>query len=112
MQVIESAEEIFKRVQQNSKIKQLMTYNSDGLCIRSTIDHAKSVQYGAHFFQLTRRLELLLRDFDGGTVHNSFSRYPVNMIRINTKHHELIIAPGIIRACKLINLRIFNEKRE
>merc|ERR1711946_110471 len=84
-QISESAEEIFKRVQQVPSVNQLMVFNQDGLSIRSSVDAALSVQYGAHVQMMVRRMQASMKDIDSNTQ--------VQLIRVNSDQHEMVIAP-------------------
>ncbi|MES1904978.1 MAG: hypothetical protein MHPSP_001414, partial [Paramarteilia canceri] len=82
----ESSEEIFKRVQAMSGVKELMVFTQSGLCVRSSIDPEKSAKYGAHVQHISQNIQNLMREID--------PHYPAQLIRINSSKHEMVIAHG------------------
>jgi dynein light chain roadblock-type len=80
-------EETIKRLSSHKGVEGIVVVNMDGIPIRTTLDHDKTVQHAALITQLTAKAKSVVRDLDPGN--------DLTFLRIRSKKHEIMIAPGM-----------------
>ncbi|KAK3733492.1 hypothetical protein QZH41_019397 [Actinostola sp. cb2023] len=79
-------EETLKRIQSHKGVIGVIIINLEGIPIRSTLDNSTSVQYAGLFHQLTHKARSTVRDID--------PQNDLTFLRIRSKKHEIMVAPG------------------
>lgn len=79
-------EETFKRIQAHKGVIGVIVVNSEGIPIRSTLDNSTTVQYAGLISQLAAKARSTVRDIDPGN--------DLTFLRIRSKKHEIMVAPG------------------
>lgn len=76
-----------------------------GIAIRTTMENSLTVQYAALVHQLTSKAKSMVRDIE--------PMDDVTFIRIRTRRHELMIAPGFLMSYYMSYqelIKFFNKK--
>ena len=82
-------EETLKRLQNHKGVQGIVIVNSSGIPIRSTLtDPALTTQYAALISQLASKARSTVKELDPSN--------DLSFLRVRTKKHEIMIAPGII----------------
>ncbi|XP_076370847.1 dynein light chain roadblock-type 2-like isoform X2 [Tachypleus tridentatus] len=79
-------EETLKRIQTHKGVIGIIIVNSEGIPIKTTLDNSTTVQYAGLITQLADKARSTVRDID-----------PTNdltFLRIRSKKHEIMVAPG------------------
>ena len=63
--------------------------------IRTTMDNSTTVQYATLMFQFTAKARSSVRDID--------PQNDLTFVRIRTKKHEIMIAPGVLKIVTCVN---------
>eukprot|EP00126_Sphaerothecum_destruens_P006946 Sdes_comp19603_c0_seq2m11338 len=79
-------EETLKRIQTHKGVVGIVILNAEGIPIRTTVDNAQTVQYAALITQLHAKARSCVRDLD--------PQNELTFLRIRSKKHEIMIAPG------------------
>lgn len=75
----------FFRISSQKGVKGIIVVNSDGLCIKSTVEEPQSSDYARLITELCGKARHVVRDLD-----------PTNdlmFLRIRSKRHEIMVAP-------------------
>ena len=78
-------EETLKRLSLHKGVEGIVIVNNEGIPIRTTLDHDKTVQHAALISILTIKAKSVIRDLD-----------PLNdlvFLRIRSRKHEILVAP-------------------
>jgi dynein light chain roadblock-type len=67
-------------------VEGIVIVNMDGIPIRTTLDHEKTIQHSALITQLTAKARSVIRELD--------PQNDLTFLRIRSKKHEIMIAPG------------------
>jgi dynein light chain roadblock-type len=67
----------------------------EGIPIRTTLDHEKTIQHSALITQLTAKAKSMIRELDP-QVYLVFIKNDLTFLRIRSKKHEIMVAPGIL----------------
>ncbi|KAI8927123.1 hypothetical protein BC831DRAFT_511075 [Entophlyctis helioformis] len=78
-------EETIKRLSSHKGVEGIVIVNMEGIPIRTTLDHDKTIQYAALITQLTAKARSVVRDLD--------PQNDLTFLRIRSKKHEIMIAP-------------------
>ncbi|NXJ75149.1 DLRB2 protein, partial [Trogon melanurus] len=81
-------EETLKRIEAHRGVVATVVTNAEGIPIRTTVDNSTSVQYAGLFHQLTTKARSAVREID--------PQNDLTFLRIRSKKHEIMIAPGTI----------------
>ncbi|KAF3817630.1 hypothetical protein GH733_012917 [Mirounga leonina] len=68
-----------------------MVVNAEGIPIRTTLDNSTTVQYAGLLHQLTMKARSTVRDID--------PQNDLTFLRIRSKKHEIMVAPGNVAFC-------------
>ncbi|XP_063134212.1 dynein light chain roadblock-type 2 isoform X1 [Rattus norvegicus] len=79
-------EETLKRIQSHKGVIGTMVVNAEGIPIRTTLDNSTTVQYAGLLHQLTMKAKSTVRDID--------PQNDLTFLRIRSKKHEIMVAPG------------------
>jgi len=80
-------EETIKRIQGHKGVVGVIVVNSEGIPIRTTLDNSTTVQYAGLIHQLTQKARSTVRDID--------PQNDLTFLRLRSKKHEIMIAPGM-----------------
>ena len=88
-------------------VKGIVVVNNDGIVIRHTLEDPKvSVQYAALITVLTQKARSTIQNLDPAVSTPSFCtnglivvQDSMNLLRIRSKKHEIIVAPGEPHLC-------------
>lgn len=64
----------------------LIVVNSEGIPIKTTLDNSTTVQYAGLLHHLTAKARSVVRDID--------PQNDLTFLRIRSKKHEIMVAPG------------------
>jgi dynein light chain roadblock-type len=78
-------EETLKRISSHKGVIGILIVNSEGIPVRTTMDHATCTQYAALITQLSQKSRSCVRDLD--------PQNDLTFLRVRTKKHEIMIAP-------------------
>ena len=81
-------EAVMKKLMENKGVSEYLICNSDGISIKSTMDHKKAVQYCALVNGLVQKSQAAL-----STLLDP-SESTAEYLRLRTNKREIIIAPG------------------
>uniref|UniRef100_A0A674JBW2 Roadblock/LAMTOR2 domain-containing protein n=1 Tax=Terrapene triunguis TaxID=2587831 RepID=A0A674JBW2_9SAUR len=79
-------EETLKRIQAHKGVIGTIVVNAEGIPIRTTLDNSTTVQYAGLLHQLTMKARSTVRDID--------PQNDLTFLRIRSKKHEIMVAPG------------------
>ncbi|KAI8897152.1 hypothetical protein BC833DRAFT_527418, partial [Globomyces pollinis-pini] len=78
-------EETIKRLSSHKGVEGIVIVNMEGIPIRTTLDHEKTIQHSALITQLTAKAKSMIRDLD--------PQNDLTFLRIRSKKHEIMVAP-------------------
>ncbi len=84
-------DETVKRIMSHKGILGVVIVNNDGIPIRSTLDNVVSVQYAGLVTQLVIKSRSMVRDLQADN--------DLQFLRLRSKKHEILIAPGVPPFC-------------
>ncbi|KAL3895136.1 MAG: hypothetical protein SGCHY_004880 [Lobulomycetales sp.] len=84
-QYVSEVEETIKRLSSHKGVEGIVVVNMEGIPIRTTLDHDKTVQHAALITQLTAKAKSVVRDLD--------PQNDLTFLRIRSKKHEIMVAP-------------------
>ncbi len=87
-------EETINRLSSHKGVEGIVIVNMDGIPIRTTLDHEKTIQHSALITQLTAKAKSMIRDLDPQVF--LFNQNDLTFLRIRSKKHEIMVAPGLI----------------
>uniref|UniRef100_A0A8B9FPW0 Dynein light chain roadblock n=1 Tax=Amazona collaria TaxID=241587 RepID=A0A8B9FPW0_9PSIT len=79
-------EESLKRIQSHRGVIATIVINAEGIPVRTTLDNSTTVQYAALLQQLIMKAQSTVRDID--------PQNDLTFLRIRSKKHEIMVAPG------------------
>ncbi|XP_013396489.1 dynein light chain roadblock-type 2 [Lingula anatina] len=79
-------EETIKRLQAHKGVIGVIVVSSEGIPIRSTLDNSTTVQYATLVTSLCGKARHTVRDLDPAN--------DLSFVRIRSKKHEIMVAPG------------------
>lgn len=74
----------------------MIVVNSEGIPIKTTLDNSTTVQYAGLLHQLTSKARSVVRDID--------PQNDLTFLRIRSKKHEIMVAPGKSTRFKIVSL--------
>ncbi|NXT39825.1 DLRB2 protein, partial [Pelecanoides urinatrix] len=92
-------EETLKRIQAHKGVIATIVINAEGIPIRTTLDNSTTVQYAGLLHQLILKTRSAVRDLD--------PQNDLTFLRIRTKKHEIMVAPGNISIKIIVELYVF-----
>ena len=78
-------EETLKRISSHKGVQGILIVNSEGIPVRTTMDHSVCTQYAALITQLAAKARSCVRDLD--------PQNDLTFLRVRTKKHEIMVAP-------------------
>jgi dynein light chain roadblock-type len=81
-------EETIKRISAHKGVIGLIVVNHEGIPIKTTLDNSTTTQYASLLQQLTAKARSVVRDID--------PQNDLTFLRIRSKKHEIMVAPGMI----------------
>ncbi|KAI8809714.1 hypothetical protein BJ742DRAFT_803440 [Cladochytrium replicatum] len=78
-------EENIKRLSAHKGVEGIVIVNMEGIPIRTTLDHDKTVQHAALITQLAAKARSVVRELD--------PQNDLTFLRIRSKKHEIMVAP-------------------
>ncbi|RCH90112.1 Ddynein light chain roadblock-type 1 [Rhizopus azygosporus] len=82
-------DETLKRISGKKGVKAVVIVNAEGAAIRSTLDHELTKQYGQLIASLVQQAKTAVKTLD--------DQNDLTFLRVRTKKHEIMIAPGILK---------------
>ncbi|KAL9553820.1 hypothetical protein MBANPS3_003112 [Mucor bainieri] len=79
-------DETLKRISGKKGVKAVVILNNEGQAIRSTMDHDMTKQYGQLISSLVQQTRTTVATLD--------DQNELTFMRVRTKKHEIMIAPG------------------
>ncbi|CAJ0935306.1 unnamed protein product [Ranitomeya imitator] len=86
-------EETLKRIQSQKGVIGTIVVNAEGIPIRTTLDNSTTVQYAGLLHQLSMKARSTVRDID--------PQNDLTFLRIRSKKHEIMVAPGTVHGVML-----------
>lgn len=97
-------DETLKRISSKKGVKAVVILNNEGQAIRSTMDHDITKQYGQLISSLVQQTRTTVATLDDQvsilqrhtliTFINRIYKNELTFMRVRTKKHEIMIAPG------------------
>jgi dynein light chain roadblock-type len=79
---------------EDSNYYYIFIFKSKGIPIKTTLDNSTTVQYAGLLHQLTSKARSVVRDID--------PQNDLTFLRIRSKKHEIMVAPGLIQLILII----------
>ena len=89
-------EETIKRITGHKGVIGLIVVNAEGIPIKTTLDNSTTTQYASLLQQLTSKARSVVRDID--------PQNDLTFLRIRSKKHEIMVAPGMQKKQKLASI--------
>ncbi|KAJ3229666.1 Dynein light chain roadblock-type 2 [Chytriomyces hyalinus] len=101
-QVHSEVEETIKRLSSHKGVEGIVIVNMEGIPIRTTLEPDKTIQHAALITQLAAKARSVVRDLD--------PQNDLTFLRIRSKKHEIMVAPGFVHMFTELDLRQSHSK--